>query len=63
MVYVCDVDTLSVSTPGKLKDLLDRGGNRTRDLWFDSPMLCQLSYEVKSVGVHDISELKLVPLK
>jgi hypothetical protein len=58
MVYVCDVVTLSVSTPGKLKDLLDRGGNR-----IDSPMLCQLSYEVKSVGVHDISELKLVPLK
>ena len=27
-IYVCDV-TLSVSTPGKLKNQLDRGGNRT----------------------------------
>ena len=27
-----------------------------------SPMLCQLSYEVKSVRVCDISELSLVPL-
>ena len=50
--------SLSVSTPGKLKSLLDRGGNRTHDLWFASPMLSQLSYEVKSVRVCDISELK-----
>ena len=42
--------TLSVyPTPGKLKNLPDHGGNGTRDLWFASPMLCQLSYEVKSV--------------
>ena len=43
--------SLSVRTPGKLKSLLDRGGNRTRDLWFASPMLYQLSYEVKLVRV------------
>ncbi len=41
--------------------LFDRGGNRTRGLWFASPMLPQLSYEVKSVRVCDISELSLVP--
>jgi hypothetical protein len=28
--------SLSVSTPGKSKSLLDRGGNRTLDLWFAS---------------------------
>ena len=49
------------STPGKLKRLLGHGGNRTRDLWDTSPMLCQLSYVVKSVRVDDISELSLVP--
>ena len=31
-----------ISTPGKLPN---HGGNRARDLWFASPMLCQLSYE------------------
>ena len=31
--------------------LPDYGGNRTRDLWDTSPMLCQLSYEAKSVRV------------
>ena len=35
--------------------------DRTRDLWDNSPMLCQLSYVVKSVRVDDISELSLVP--
>ena len=53
-LYACDV-VLSVSTPGKLKSLLDRRGNRTRDLWFASPMLYQLCYEVKTV-LGDISE-------
>ena len=58
---VCDV-TLSVHPHrGKLKSLPDHGGNRTRDLWDTNPMLCQLSYEVKSVRVDDISELSLVP--
>jgi hypothetical protein len=45
-----------VSTPGKLKSLLDRGWNRTLDLW----LLYQLSYEVKSVRVRDILELSLL---
>ena len=45
----------------KLKNLPDHGGKRTRDLWFASPMLYQLSYEVKSVRVCDISELSLLP--
>ena len=39
----------------------DHDGNRTRDLWDTSPMLCQLSYEAKSVRVSGISELSLVP--
>ncbi len=33
---------------GQAKVLPDNGGNRTRDLWFASPMLCQLSYEFSS---------------
>ena len=37
------------------------GGNRTYDLWNTSPMLCQLSYAVRSVRVCDISGLSLVP--
>ena len=50
-----------ISTPGNLKNQPDHGGNRTRDLWFASPMLYQLSYEVKYVRVFDISELSLAP--
>ena len=49
---VCDV-TLSV--------YIHTGGNRTHDLWNTSPMLCQLSYAVRSVRVSDISEPSLVP--
>jgi hypothetical protein len=30
--------SLSVSTLSKLKGLLDRGGNRTRDFWFANPI-------------------------
>ena len=41
--------------------LPDHGGNRTRDLWFASPMLCQRSDEVKSVRLCDISEISIVP--
>ena len=37
------------------------GGNRTYDLWNTSPMLCQLSYTVRSVRVCDNSEQNLVP--
>ena len=47
------------STPAKLKSLLGHGGNRTCDLWDTSPMLCQLSYAVKSIQVDDISELEI----
>ena len=39
----------------------DHGGNRTYDLWNNSPMLGQLSYAVLSVRVCDISEQNLVP--
>ena len=44
-----------------MKNLPDHGGNQTRDLWFASLVLCQLSYEVKSVRVCDILQLSLVP--
>ena len=45
-----------------LKSMPVHGGNRTYDLWNTSPMLCQLSYAVRSVRVCDISEQNLVPL-
>ena len=51
----------SISIPGQLKNMPDHGGNWTCDLWNASPMLCQLSYAVRSVRVSDISELSLVP--
>ena len=58
---VCDV-TLSVYPHrASLKNMLGHGRNRTYDLWNTSPMLCQLSYAVKSVRVCDISELSVVP--
>ena len=51
----CDV-TLSVYTHrASLKNMPDHGGNRTYDLWNTSPMLCQLSYAVRSVRVCDIT--------
>ena len=57
----CDV-TLSVYPHrASLKNMPDHGGNRTYDLWNNSPMLCQLSYAVWSVRVCDISEQNLVP--
>ena len=40
--------------------IYSHGGNRTHDLWNTSPMLCQLSYAVRSVRLCDISELSLV---
>ena len=43
--------TLSVSTQGKLKNIPDHDGNRTYDVWNASPMLCQLSCEVRSFQV------------
>ena len=58
---VCDV-TLSVYPHrASLKNMPGHGGNRTYDLWNTSPMLCQLSYAVRSIGVCDISKLGLVP--
>ena len=59
---VCDV-TLSVVYPQRasLKNMPGHGGNRAYDLWNTSPMLCQLSYAVRSVRVSDISEQNLVP--
>ena len=58
---VCDV-TLSVYPHRvSLKNMPDHGGNRTYGLWNTSPMLCQLSYAVRSVRVCDILELSLVP--
>ena len=48
---VCDV-TLSVYPHrASLKNMSGHGGNRTYDLWSTSPMLCQLSYAVRSVRV------------
>ena len=47
----CDV-TLSVYPHrAGLKNMQGHGGNRTYDLWNTSPMLCQLSYAVRSVRV------------
>ena len=43
----CDVVLECVHT-GQA-DYFDCGGNRTRDVWFASPMLYQLSYEVRSI--------------
>ena len=45
---VCDV-TLSVYPyRASLKNMPSHGGNRTYDLWNTSPMLCQLSYAVRT---------------
>ena len=56
------IATLSVYPHrASLKNMPGHGGIRTYDLWNASPMLCQLSYAVRSVRVCDISELSLVP--
>ena len=52
---VCGV-TQFISTPGKLKNMPDHGGNRTYDFWNASPMLCKLSYVVRPIRVCDISK-------
>ena len=39
-----------------LKNMPGHGGNRTYDLWNTSPMLCQLSYAVRSVRVAQLAE-------
>ena len=56
------IATLSVYPHrASLKNMSGHGGIRTYDLWNASPMLCKLSYAVRSVRVYDISELSLVP--
>ena len=56
------IATLSVYPHrASLKNMPGHGGIRTYDLWNASPMLCQLSYAVRSVRVYDISELSLTP--
>ena len=58
---VC-VATLSVYPHrASLKNMPGHGGIRTYDLWNASPMLCRLSYAVKSVRVCDIWKLSLDP--
>ena len=44
-----------------LKNMPVHGGNQTYDLSNTSPMLCQLSYSVRSIRVCDILEQNLVP--
>ena len=52
------IATLSVYPHrASLKNMPGHGGIRTYDLSNASPMLCQLSYAVRSVRVYDISEL------
>ena len=56
------IATLSVYPHrASLKNMPGHDGIRTYDLclWNASPMLCQLSYAVRSVRVCDISELSL----
>ena len=56
------IATLSVyPRRASVKNMPGHGGIRTYDLWNANPMLCQLSYAVRSVRVYDISELILVP--
>ena len=58
---VCDVSLSVYPHRESLKYMPSDGANRTYDLWNTSPMLCQLSYAVRSVRVCDISEPSLVP--
>ena len=48
---VCDVTLIVYQHRASLKNMPGHGGNRTYDLWNTSPMLCQLSYAVRSVRV------------
>ena len=58
---VCDVTLSEYPHRASLKNIAGHGRNRTYDPWNSCPMLCQLSYAVKSVRVCNISELSLVP--
>ena len=55
---VCDVTPSVHPHRASLKNMPGHGGNRTYDLWLwnTSPMLCQLSYAIRTVRVSDISE-------
>ena len=57
----CDVILSVYPHRASLKNMPGHGGNRTYDLWNTRPMLCQVSYAVRSVRVCDISELNPVP--
>ena len=62
MVFgVCGVTLACASTPRKLKNLPDHGGNRTRDLWDTSPTIAQLVGHRTSIpkvaGVRQSSQL------
>ena len=61
MLLTCDSHVSVYPHQASLKNMPDHGGNRTCDLWNTSPMLCQLSYAVRSVRVCDILEQNLVP--
>ena len=52
---------MCASTPGKLKSLPDHGGIEPGNFGLLVQCSANLSYEVKSVRVDDISELSLVP--
>ena len=56
----CDVTLSAYPHRASLKNMPGHGGNQTYDLWNTRPMLCQLSYAVRSVRVCDISKLSLV---
>ena len=45
----CDVTQSVYPHRASLKNMPGHGGNRTYDFWNTSPMLCQLSYAVRSV--------------
>ena len=59
-MYLGKMMLVMIPTPGKLRYMSDHGGNQTYDLWNAKPMLCPLSYAVRSVRVCDISKLSLV---
>ena len=49
----CDVTLIVYTRRASLKNIPGHGGNQTYDIWNTSPMLCQLSYAVRSVPVCD----------
>ena len=60
-IYNVCVVTLSVYPHrASLKNMPDHGGNRTYDLWNTSPMLCQLSYAVRTRFCSEISLTRTV---